>query len=251
MDKIKDFEYAIKNKEFKVYLQPKFDCRNKKMVGAEALVRRIKENKIIFPDNFIPEYEKNGLITKLDNYVLEEVCKILQKWQKQGKYLYVSVNESPKHLSDEEHGKKLVKLLGKYDVSPTYIELEVTESAIIHDIEKAKSAQERMHELGFIISMDDFGVGYSSFSVLKNIIIDVLKIDKIFLKDIFTHRRYQIILESIIDMAHKLRMITVMEGVRSKKEVEYLQEIGCDVLQGYYFDKPLPIDEFERKYIMF
>ena len=120
---------------------------------------------------------------------------------------------------------------------------------MIQDIEKARKAQERMHELGFIISMDDFGVGYSSFSMLKNIIIDVLKIDKIFLKDIFKHRRYQIILESIIDMAHKLRIITVMEGVKNKKEMEYLQEIGCDILQGYYFDKPLPISEFEKKYI--
>lgn len=246
---LEDFEKAIKNKEFKIYMQPKFDSRTKKVIGAEALVRRVVNNKIIMPKYFIPKYEENGLITKLDNYVLEEVCIILQKWKSKGKYLYISVNESPKHLSNEEHGKELINLLEKYNISPSHIELEVTENAVIQDIEKARKAQERMHELGFIISMDDFGVGYSSFSMLKNIIIDVLKIDKIFLKDIFKHRRYQIILESIIDMAHKLRIITVMEGVKNKKEMEYLQEIGCDILQGYYFDKPLLISEFEKKYI--
>lgn len=245
----KDLENGLKNKEFQVYLQPKFDCRTEKMVGAEALVRRVTNGILVMPDSFISFYEQAGIITYLDNFVLEEVCKLLQKWQEFGKYCYVSVNESAKHLSNKNHGIEVMKILNHYKVSPHFIELEVTESAIIHDMELAKKAEERMHELGFIISMDDFGVGYSSFSVLKNIPIDVLKIDKIFLEGLLNKRRFQIILESIIDMAHKLRMITVMEGVENKKEVEYLKEIGCDILQGYYFDKPLPVQEFEKKYI--
>ena len=245
----KDLENGLKNKEFQVYLQPKFDCRTEKMVGAEALVRRVTNGILVMPDSFISFYEQAGIITYLDNFVLEEVCKLLQKWQEFGKYCYVSVNESAKHLSNKNHGIEVMKILNHYKVSPHFIELEVTESAIIHDMELAKKAEERMHELGFIISMDDFGVGYSSFSVLKNIPIDVLKIDKIFLEGLLNKRRFQIILESIIDMAHKLRMITVMEGVESKEEVEYLKEIGCDVVQGYYFDKPLPVQEFEKKYI--
>lgn len=245
----KDLEDGLKNREFQVYLQPKFDCRTEKMVGAESLIRRVKDGNLIMPNAFIPLYEQADLIAYIDNFVLEEVCKLLQKWQQSGKYCYVSVNESAKHLSNKNHGMEVMKILNRYQVSPQLIELEVTESAIIQDMELAKKAEERMHELGFIISMDDFGVGYSSFSVLKNIPIDVLKIDKIFLEGLLNRRRFQIILESIIDMAHKLKMVTVMEGVETKEEVEYLKEIGCDVLQGYYFDKPLPIEDFEKKYL--
>ena len=245
----KDFEQAIKNREFKIYLQPKFDSQTEKLVGAEALVRRQKQNQIIFPDDFIPLYEEINIVTKLDLYVLEEVCKTLQEWQEQNHFLFISVNESPKHLSNELHGKELINILNQYGVSPSSIELEVTEGAVIQDIEVAKKAQSRVHSLGFTTAMDDFGVGYSSFSMLKNIPIDVLKIDKSFLKDLLQKKRDQIILESVIDMAHKLKIKTVMEGVETKEEVEYLREIGCDILQGYYFSKPIPVNEFEEKYL--
>lgn len=245
----KDFQKGLENHEFQIYLQPKVDALSQKVVGAEALIRRIVENRIIFPDEFIPLYEQTGLILKLDFYVLEQVCMLLQKWGKMGKSLPISVNESPKHLINKQHGKDLLKLLNQYQVSPSFIELEVTEGAVIQDIEVAKMAQERMHHLGFLTSMDDFGIGYSSFSMLKNIPIDILKIDKSFLEGLLFSRRYQIILESIIDMAHKLRIKTVMEGVESKEEVTYLQEIGCDMLQGYYFSKPIPASVFETTFL--
>ena len=180
---------------------------------------------------------------------MEEVCKILQTWQQKGTFVHISVNESARHLSNEQHGQDLIELLSKYNISPKFIELEVTESAVIQNIEIAKKAHSRIYELGFITSMDDFGVGYSSFSMLKNIPIDVLKIDKSFLDGLLEHRRFQIILESIVDMAHKLRILTVMEGVELKKEVEYLKEIGIDILQGYYFSKPIPVEEFEKQYM--
>ena len=245
----KDFQNGIQNHEFQIYLQPKVDAITEKLVGAEALIRRVKRDAIIFPDEFIPLYENLGLIIQLDLFVMEQVCKLLQKWNKKGIYLPISVNESPKHLMNEEHGKDLLNLLNAYHVLPQFIELEVTEGAVIQDIEIAKKAQTRMHELGFLTSMDDFGVGYSSFSMLRSIPIDILKIDKSFLDGLLKHRRYQIILESIIDMAHKLRIKSVMEGVETREEVEYLKEIGCDILQGYFFDKPLPISLFEEKYI--
>ena len=248
VDLEKDFQEGIKNKEFQVYLQPKVDAVTEKLVGAEALIRRVKNNAVIFPDEFIPLYEKLGLIIQLDLFVMEQVCILLQKWNKKGIYLPISVNESPKHLMNEEHGKDLLNLLNTYHVSPNFIELEVTEGAVIQDIKIAKKAQKRMHNLGFLTSMDDFGVGYSSFSMLRSIPIDILKIDKSFLDGLLKHRRYQIILESIIDMAHKLRIKTVMEGVETREEVEYLKEIGCDILQGYFFDKPLSISKFEEKY---
>ena len=243
----KDFQNAIKNQEFQVYLQPKVDTAEK-LVGAEALIRRVKKDVVIFPDEFISLYENLGFIIQLDLYVMEQVCKLLQNWNKKGIYLPISVNESPKHLMNEEHGKDLLNLLNTYHVLPQFIELEVTEGAVIQDIKIAKKAQARMHELGFLTSMDDFGVGYSSFSMLRSIPIDILKIDQSFLGGLLKHRRYQIILESIIDMAHKLRIKTVMEGVETREEVEYLKEIGCDILQGYFFDQPLPISKFEEKY---
>ena len=249
LDLKKDFEKALREHEFQVFLQPQFDSQTKKIVGAEALGRRMIGSKILSPDSFIPLYEKEGLITRLDLYLLEEVCKNLQKWKQNGFSIPISVNESAKHLSNEYHGQELLQLLNKYGIEPSSIELEVTESAVIENIQVAQRAHKRMHELGFITAMDDFGVGYSSFSMLKSIPIDVLKIDKSFLDGLLEHRRFQIILESIVDMAHKLRMITVMEGVESRQEVEYLKEIGIDVFQGYYFSKPIPIEEFERRYL--
>ena len=249
LDLKNDFERALKSNEFHVFLQPKFDSKTEKLVGAEALVRRIKDGKIFMPDSFIPIYEQNGLIERLDFYVLEKVCSTLQKWKESDFSITISVNESAKHLSNEHHGQDLLKLLSKYDISPNLIELEVTESAVIQNIKVAQKAHARIHELGFITSMDDFGVGYSSFSMLKNVPIDVLKIDKSFLDGLLTNRRFQIILESIVDMAHKLKMTTVMEGVETLPEVEYLKEIGIDILQGYYFSKPILIIEFERRYL--
>ncbi len=249
LDLKKDFEKALKENEFIVFLQPQFDSRTEKLVGAEALVRRIIGDKLLSPDSFIPLYEKAGLIERLDTYVLEEVCKLQQSWNKKGFFLRISVNESANHLSNEKHGQDLIELLNKYDVSPEFIELEVTESAVIKDIEIAKKAHKRIHELGFITAMDDFGVGYSSFNMLKNIPIDILKIDKSFLDGLLEHRRFQIILESIVDMAHKLRILTIMEGVENRQEIEYLKEIGIDIFQGYYFSKPISINEFENRYI--
>lgn len=157
-----DFKKAIEEKEFKVYLQPKFDSQTEKLVGAEALVRRLQNNKLILPNNFIPIYEELGIITKLDLYVLETVCHSMQKWQNQGIDLSIAVNESPKHLSNELHGEELMTILNNYHISPNKIELEVTEGAVIQDIGIAQRAQSRMHQLGFITAMDDFGVGYSS-----------------------------------------------------------------------------------------
>lgn len=249
LDIKKDFEKAIKNNEFHVFLQPKFDSQTEKLIGAEALVRRIIGNEILFPDSFIPLYEEDGLITDLDFYVMDKVCNILHDWQQSGHFLTVSVNESARNFSNEHHGQELIQLVNQYGISPNFIELEVTESAVIENIEVAKKAHEIIQELGFTTSMDDFGVGYSSFSMLKSIPIDVLKIDKSFLSGLLEHRRFQIILESIVDMAHKLRMTTVMEGVETLSEVEYLKEIGIDILQGYYFSKPIPVEEFEKRYL--
>lgn len=246
----KDFEDAIKYNEFKIVLQPKFDIKTEQIIGAEALVRRHKEGKIIMPDFFIPKYEKAGLITKLDIFVFENICKILKEWKEKGyKLLPIAINESSRDLYNKNHINKLGKIVEKYEISPNLIELELTETAVIKDIKRAKQAEKDVHSLGFVVSMDDFGVGYSSFYMLKNINIDILKIDKSFSDEVMEDKRGRIILESIIDMSKKLQIKTVAEGIETKEQIEYLRKIGCDMVQGYYYDKPISIDKFEEKYI--
>lgn len=246
----KDFREGIKNNEFKIFLQPKFDIRTEKIVGAEALIRREKEGKIIMPNSFIPEYERTGIITKLDMFVFESICKKLKEWKDKGyKVFPIAINESRRHLHNENHIKELEEIVKCYEVNPNLIELELTETVVVENIESAKEAERKVHALGFVVSMDDFGVGYSSFYMLKNINIDILKIDKSFSDEVMEDKRGRIILESIIDMAKKLEIKTVAEGIEKKEQLEYLKQIGCDMVQGYYFEKLLSIKEFEEKYI--
>lgn len=246
----KDFKEGIKNNEFKIYLQPKFDIKTEKIVGTEALIRRKKEGKLIMPNSFIPEYEKTGIITKLDMFVFENICKKLKEWEeKKYKLLPVAINESRRNLYNKNHVNQLKQIVKYYKVNPNLIELELTETVVVENLESAKEAERRVHDLGFVVSMDDFGVGYSSFYMLKNINIDILKIDKSFSDEVMEDKRGRIILESIIDMSKKLEIKTVAEGIEKKEQLEYLRQIGCDMVQGYYFEKPLPIKEFEKKYL--
>ncbi len=245
----KDFSEGIKNNEFKILLQPKFDIKTEKVVGAEALIRREKEGKLIMPKSFIPNYEKTGIITKLDMFVFESICKKLREWNDKGyKLLPIAINESRRHLYNENHVNELEQVVKYYKVNPNLIELELTETVVVENIESAKEAERKVHSLGFVVSMDDFGVGYSSFYMLKNINIDILKIDKSFSDEVIDDKRGRIILESIIDMSKKLEIKTVAEGIETKEQVEYLRQIGCDMVQGYYYQEPIPIEEFEKKY---
>lgn len=243
----KRLQEGIKNNEFLIYLQPKFYAKTGKLAGAEALVRWKRNNEILMPNVFIPVFEEYKLITKLDMYVFEQACKLLKKWSKHA--VPISINESRQHLYNKNHINELKEIINKYNVSPHSIELEMTETTVVNNVELAKRAEENVHKLGFIVSMDDFGVGYSSFSMLKNINIDVLKIDKSFFDDILESNRGRIIIESIIDMCKKLNITTVAEGIETLAQVEYLKRIDCDMIQGYVFAKPMGIEEFEGKYI--
>ena len=174
----RDLINRIENGEFVIFIQPKFDVNTQKVVGGEALIRRIKNGKIIMPNFFIPEYEKTGIINRLDIFVFEVICKKLKEWKDKGyKLIPISINESAKDLYDKKHITKLKQIVEKYGINPNLIELELTETAVVENIKNAKEAEKRVHELGFVVSMDDFGVGYSSFSMLRKINIDVLKID--------------------------------------------------------------------------
>ena len=241
---------GIKNNEFVIYLQPKFYTNTGKLAGAEALIRWNRDGKLVMPNIFIPLFEKYELITELDTYVLENICRLQQQWRKQEYNIVpISVNESRLHLYNENHINDLIDLVNKYNVQPNIIELEMTETTVVNNVELAKEAERNVHKLGFIVSMDDFGTGYSSFSMLKNINIDVLKMDKSFFDDVLESRRGRIIIEAIIEMSHKLNMKVVAEGIETKEQVEYLKNIKCDMIQGYYFERPLQMEEFESKYM--
>ena len=247
---MKTIEQKIQENQFMIFLQGKFDINTEQIVGAEALIRKRENNQIILPDEFIPEYERTGEIIKLDMYVLEEVCRLQSKWKKNNlPILPISINESRLHLKNPNHISKLKEIIQKYDANPNNIELEMTETTVLEDIKLAKHAAQNVHELGFKISMDDFGTGYSAFNVLKDIEIDILKIDKSFFKDLETNERAQIIIQTIVEMCKKLKIKTVAEGIENSNQLQFLRKIQCDMVQGYYFSKPIPVVEFEAKYV--
>lgn len=247
---MENIEKEIQENKFVIFLQGKFDTNTEKIAGAEALIRKKEKNKLILPNKFIPRYEETGEIVKLDMYVLEEVCKLQKKWkEKNYPILPISINESRQHLKNPNHIKELTNIIQKYNVNPKYIELELTESIVIEDINLAKQAEQRVHELGFQTSMDDFGTGYSAFNVLKDIEINILKIDRLFFENLEENSRAKIIVQSIVEMCKKLNIKTVAEGIENKAQVKFLKEIGCDLIQGYFFSKPLPIKKFEEKYL--
>lgn len=245
----KELLNSIKNNEFVIHLQPKFDTKTEKLVGAEALIRKKVNERIIMPDNFIPKYEETGIITILDMYVLEEVCKLQNKWKElQFPLIPISINESRHHLKNSNHIKELTDIITKYNANTNLIELEMTERTVVEDILLAKNAAENVRKLGFIVSMDDFGTGYSAFNILKDIEIDILKIDKTFFDNLENNKRAQIIIETIVKMCKRLNIKTVAEGIETSGQMNFLKEIGCDIVQGYYFSKPISIEEFEEKY---
>lgn len=245
-----DFLRSVRQNEFVIYLQPKFDTQTEKIVGAEALIRKQIQNKLIMPDQFIPFYEKTGIITKLDMFVLEEICKLQKKWKEEKlPLLPISINESRHHLKNKNHIEELQEIVTKYEARTDLIELEMTENTVIEDMLLAKNAAESVKKLGFIVSMDDFGTGYSSFNILKDIEIDILKMDKTFFKDLEKNERARIIIETIVKMCKRLQIKTVAEGIETKGQMDFLKQVECDVVQGFYFSKPLTIQEFEEKFL--
>lgn len=236
---------AIENKEFEVYYQPKFFTESEKLYGAEALVRWKHDGKIIPPDKFIPIFEKNKFILKLDLYILDKVCKDIKAWkEKYDKEIVVSVNVSRQHFMDEHFLEKYLMVTAKHSINTNNIDLEITESATIEEGIDIIEIMNKMKELGFLISIDDFGTGYSSLSSLQDMPADILKIDKSFVDKIGKTEKN--IVDYIINIAKELKLTTIAEGVETKEQREYLLEKGCDIIQGYYYSKPLPKEEFEK-----
>lgn len=247
----KDYENmmpaALERHEFQCYLQPKYGLRSRNIEGAEALIRwNSKDFGFISPGEFIPIAEKNGFVVELDFFILEEVCRTMRHWINQGKKpVVVSVNQSRLHLNYDDYIWRLREIVDKYDIPYEYIELELTESVFTENAEKLLKIMHKLHEIGFKLSLDDFGSGYSSLNMLKDMPVDVVKIDKEFFSDTMNTSKGRAVISTVVDLAKNLDMDVISEGVETKEQVEFLTEIHCAMVQGYYFAKPMPISDFE------
>lgn len=233
-------EEGIQNQEFKVFYQPKVNAKNEKVEEAEALVRWERENKLIPPNEFIPVFEKNKFIIQLDKYIYEQVCKDMKEWkEKYNKKIKISVNISKQHIVQDGFIEEYYKITKKYNINPNEIELEITETTELDERFGISKILEKLKEKGFKISIDDFGTGYSSLSMLQQIPVDVIKIDKSFVDQTK-------MLEIMILIAKKMGLKTVAEGVETNEQVQILKKLEVDLLQGFYYSKPLEKTEFEK-----
>lgn len=245
---IDEMSKALDEGQFIVYFQPKYDLEGYNPGGAEALVRwRKPDGTIVSPGEFIPIFEKNGFITKLDFYVWEKVCQFIRQELDEGREpAPISVNVSRVNLYNPNFLESLIDLVEKYKILPRYLHLELTESAFSDSAERIQDAVKYLHKAGFTILMDDFGSGYSSLNVLKDVDLDVLKIDMKFFSKGGTQEKGAKIIEAVIKMAEALDMTVIAEGVEDKEQVEFLTKVGCDYIQGYYFAKPMPEEQYKK-----
>lgn len=242
-------EKALENEEFLVYYQPKYDPRTNKLKGAEALIRwNSAQYGLISPGRFIPLFEENGFITKIDHYMLKHVAQDQRKWLDVGfECVPVSVNVSRAHFIEDDLAEQIRDIVDEAGTPHNLVEIELTESAFFDDKDALIRTIKRLKDYGFTVSMDDFGSGYSSLNSLKEMPLDVLKLDAEFFRNQDADGRGQIVVSEAIRLAKKLDMKTVAEGVEVKDQVDFLAEEGCDMIQGFYFAKPMPGDEYEQK----
>lgn len=245
------FAQALANRDFVVYYQPKVKLDGFTLCGCEALVRWHRDGNLLSPMSFIPILEKDGSICELDFYVFETVCRDLRDWIDKGlDPVTVSVNFSKYHLKNQDFSQRIVSILERYNISPKYIEVELTESACYEDFHGLRKFIEQMREHNISVSIDDFGTGYSSLSLLKDLKVNVIKLDQSFVKGIAEGSMEQcqsdmIVIKNIINMVGELDMRIIAEGVESDKEMSFLRDVNCDMAQGFLFDKPMSHDDYE------
>lgn len=239
---------AIANKEFQVYYQPKIETDTLHLIGAEALVRWQKpDGKFIYPDEFIPFIERSGQIVDVDYYVYRQVFQFIAKRLKEGrKVVPISLNVSRVHLGKMHILEYVKELFQEFKIPVSLIEFELTESIYLDNTEKALELIDGLHKIGTKVSMDDFGSGYSSLNLLSRLPIDIIKLDKVFLKDDNLQENDKIIISCVVDMAKRLQITSLCEGVETSEQSAYLKEVGCQIQQGYYFSRPIPQDMFEK-----
>ena len=247
-DIINEMQSAIDNQEFEIYLQPKYNLKTEKPFGAEALIRWNHPTKgLISPGDFIPIFERNGFIGKIDEYMWDKTAALIEKWIKEGKKpAPISVNVSRVNMYNPNIVAIIKGIVAKHDINPSLLNLEITESAYMENPDVMYKTVKELQDAGFIIMMDDFGSGYSSLNVLKDLAINVLKIDMKFLSGNADETRKNLIMASIVHMAGWLDIPVIMEGVETATQVEYLKSIGCGYVQGFYYARPMPISKYEE-----
>lgn len=241
-------EYALESGQFVMYLQPKYNIKLDKFCGSEALVRwQYTEKEVIYPGDFIPIFEKNGFIRKIDMYILEQACKEIRSLFDKGiSPLPISVNFSRVDFFKKDFIENIVNICDRYKIPYSLIEIEITESSMFGDTDTLFNVSRNLQDIGFIVAMDDFGSGYSSVNMLKNIPLNVIKLDRGFFVDDKDVDKSQIVIKSIVSLIKQLGIRVVAEGIETRSQIEMLKKANCDIVQGYYFSKPLPIKEFEK-----
>lgn len=250
LDKVQDRQkQAVANEEFVVYYQPKYDPKTNELRGAEALIRWMSpEFGFVSPGKFIPIFEKNGFITEIDHYMINHVARDQKRWLDQGyKCVPVSVNVSRAHFIESDLAEQIRDMVDAAGTPHRYIEIELTESAFFDDKKAMIETINKLKSYGFAVSMDDFGSGYSSLNSLKDMPLDVLKLDAEFFRGETEGDRGEIVVAEAIKLAKSLNMRTVAEGVEIKEQVEFLARQGCDMIQGYYYAKPMPGEDYEKR----
>ncbi len=243
------FTDALRSREFEIYYQPKIRLSDKALCGCEALTRWIRNGKVVPPIDFIPVLENDGSICRLDFYVLETVCADIRRWLDSGiEPVRVSVNFSKMHLNNPELAEHIIDVLKKYDIGSKYIEIELTESSAYEEYGALENLVAKMREYGISTSIDDFGTGYSSLNMLKNLDVDIIKLDKSFLDNLDgNNTNDEVVVRHIVNMVNDLNMKVVAEGVETGEQADLLNNINCSMAQGYFFDKPMPCIDFEKR----
>ena len=251
LEKMKEIETtmesALENGEFKVYIQPKYSLENNHIVGAEALCRWIRDDgTMVYPDEFIPVFEEDGFIENIDFYMLEKVCEMIERRANEGKRcVAVSINQSRVLLQDSQYVSKVASVICRYKIPSEFIELELTERIFQDDLSGFAEMMEELKKYGIRWSIDDFGTGYSSLNLLKELPVDILKIDKSFLDETETSDMSRIIIRKTVELAQELNKNVVCEGVETESQADYLRDIRCDMAQGFLYARPMPMSDFE------
>lgn len=244
---LSEMKEAIKKHQLQAYYQPQYDAITNKLVSAEALVRWVKEDKtVVPPGEFVPVLEQSDAILELDWYMLEEICKFLQRQQKEGiPQVAIAVNFSRMHmLYETDFVDRLCRMLDRYDVDHKWVEVELTESAFVDQSDEVGKFVKDIRDAGFVVAIDDFGSGLSSLSFVKDVDVDVLKIDKSLLSHNCEDEKERIVLESIFNFAHRLKLTTIAEGVETREQLGFLRTCSCKKIQGFLFAKPMPEQDF-------
>ena len=241
-------EQALAAGEFEVFLQPKCSFATGELLGAEALVRWNRgENRLVPPNEFIPVFERNGFILRLDMFILEQMVKLLAKWQAAGqKMVPLAVNFSRLHLNDARFIPQVRRVMAKNGVDPKWVEAELTENVIFNNLERVQEVVRELHLYGFSVAMDDFGSGYSSLNLLKELQFDTIKLDKEFMTEFEENPRAKQVIAGAVKMLKTLGVHVVAEGVETREQTDFLRATGCDLAQGYFFSRPVSIATFEQ-----